>query len=561
MDMNNWKRIPAMLAFAACVLAVTDAAAWGPRAQSVAAKTALRVVRRSYPDALKTKDRDYEAELLEGTAKGIELFSDTVGLRDSAAVDNVIGAEIQLLREARRYGAGSYFAFRMGALSALVSEAMLPFALDAPPEAQALIKQINADVDKHVHSYTFKPERAELVNKLGLVYIRNPQAYFGIQRERYPEVKELIEADYAQGVGYDGYLRNGAEAIFVRTVMAVADVWNTVLRQEGDPSDVPPSDTAMTWYLVDEIGYQLLVKRNDVEAEKAYSNFVNVNPDLLRAYEAVGDYFFKFGNKERGVREWQAALTFAGPEHERVLEKLAQYYIGEGQALVQEADTERGSETALDDAVRQFKTALEYDRDNAPAVEYIRDTQIKIQARNALREKFMTTIANAESVAKKAQTAEESGVYADALAQYESAMDVYAQVGQGFRALTASAADGTEECLDGINRINEALLDSAQNRIDNGERRVNEFAFEEAEKEYQSVEKDLALVSEESKFAQQKAELIQLAKDKIAEIPAAKKRHEEDLKREAARKKLEAERRQTAPSRSTTRSRKGLDDE
>ena len=111
MDMKNWKCIPAVLAFAACVLAATDAAAWGPRAQSVASKTALRVIRRSYPDALNTKDRDYEPELLQGTAKGIELFQDAVKLRDSAAVDNVIGAEIQLLREARRYGTGSYFAF------------------------------------------------------------------------------------------------------------------------------------------------------------------------------------------------------------------------------------------------------------------------------------------------------------------------------------------------------------------------------------------------------------------------------------------------------------------
>ena len=93
--MNNWKRISLTLALAACVFAATDAVAWGPRAKSVAAKTALRVIRRSYPDALKTRERDFEAELLEGTAKGIELFGDTVKLRDKAAVDNVIGAEIQ----------------------------------------------------------------------------------------------------------------------------------------------------------------------------------------------------------------------------------------------------------------------------------------------------------------------------------------------------------------------------------------------------------------------------------------------------------------------------------
>ena len=121
----------ALLAAVAFVAAAGSAHAWGPTAQRAIVGTAFQVIAKGYADPFKTVDFNYESDVIAGAVAGRAALNSGVTLGTDKEVMNEIGTEIQLLREVRRNGSGgSYFAYRMGVVVAVVSDVSFPLCFE-----------------------------------------------------------------------------------------------------------------------------------------------------------------------------------------------------------------------------------------------------------------------------------------------------------------------------------------------------------------------------------------------------------------------------------------------
>lgn len=503
-----------------------EAAAWGPVAQKSIVATAFQVLGQLYKDPFKTADVNYEADVLRGAVADRLVLEESLPLNSRAEVINAIGTEIQLLREARKFGAGSYFSYRMGMLAGLVSDIMLPFSFENDPTSRRMLAQINADVDAHLKTYHMSSRPGHLE------YIRNPVLYFKERSTFYNDAKTLITADYEKGRGYQGYMLKGGQSFFENAVMAVADAWYTVLRPQGDNSDIAPSSKSVTWYLVNEIQYLLTEKRNLLEAENVYRQLSALNPNDQEVYERIGDAFYAFDTKEsreRGVQEWDAALSMSGSDRRRIRNKLAHHYLQQGKDLfAEETENPDAPSETLQLALNSFTKALEYDNSNEDAARLINETQVAITERNERLRLAIETVAAGEKTLKEADASMADEQYEEALAKYDKGVLVFQQVTPEFKEQAQAAKDGIETANRMISRIIRTVLDQAQDQIDEGDRLVDDKNFEDAISRYNSVETILKVVPDkEGPDAEQKKKLIEEAQNKADAAQQAKIQYDE----------------------------------
>jgi hypothetical protein len=269
--MTPARRQTSVLVLILAVWTALPAAAWGPDAQRAITATSIQVIRRSYSDAFKSVEHNYEEDALGGATAGYDFLNGgkpfqnyTEGL---AAVDN----EIKLLREVRAYGMGSYFAYRMGMLSALVADMILPFGLDGDAENPQLKSQIESDINGQVAQYTFTPATRRLNFVLGT------REYFDSRRSFYEQNKQMISDDYRRGIGAKGLMAEGGQAFFSKSIETVADVWNTILYMQDNTATTSPGRDVVTWYFVDEVRYLLHQKQNFYQSTVTYKNFEKIN--------------------------------------------------------------------------------------------------------------------------------------------------------------------------------------------------------------------------------------------------------------------------------------------
>ncbi len=511
-------------------LMTTQANAWGPTAQKSIVATAFQVLSQLYKNPFKNVDISYESEVMQGAVKyRAELAN--VPLNTRAEAINAVGTEVQLLREARQYGVGSYFCYRMGVLAGLVSDIMLPFTFEYDAQSQRMLEQIEKDVDSHLSVYrlTSRPEHLE--------YIRNPTLYFKERHGFYNDAKTLILSDYQVGRGYEGYMTKGGQKFFGSAVVSVADAWYTVLRTEGDKSDIRPSSKSMTWYLVNEIQYLLQEKHNLLEAEKVYRQLSAQNQDNQDVYERVGDAFYAFGTKEardRAVQEWDAALSMNGPNRKEILHKLANHYLEQGKKLYDEASNPDAPSETLQLALNAFTRALEYDRSSDDAANLINETQVAITERNERQQLAIQTVATGEAVLREAEASFAAEQNEEALAKYEKAILVFQQVTDEFKEQAQAAKDGIETANRMISRIIRRVLDLAQDQIDEGDRLVEDKKFDDAMSRYTGVQTILKVVPDkEGPDAEQKQKLLEEAQEKVKDAERAKTQYEELRKSQA----------------------------
>ncbi len=509
----------------------TEAGAWGPTAQKSIVATAFQVLSQLYNNPFKNADISYESEVLRGAVNyRSELAGVPMGSRMEAI--NAVGTEIQILREVRQYGVGSYFSYRMGVLAGLVSDVMLPFSFEHDAQSQRLLEQISEDIDEHLKTYhmTSRPKHLE--------YVRNPTLYFREKQQFFDDAKTLILADYQIGRGYEGFMTQGGQAFFEKGVVAVADCWYTVLRTEGDTSDMDPSGKSVVSYFVSEIEYLLTEKKNLLEAEKAYRRLSELNSTNQSVYERIGDAFYEFGTREareRAVQEWDAALAMNGTQRKRILSKLSNHYLDQGKELFNQSSEPDAAPETLQLALGAFTRALEYDRADEEAANLINETQVAITERNERQQLAIQTVASTEAVLREAEASFASEQNEDALALYEKAILVAGQVTPEFPEQAQAAKDATDTANRMINRIIRRVLDQAQDMIDEGDRLVEDKKFEEAISRYHGVETVLNVVSDqEGPDAEQKQKLIEEARSKVDDAERAKVQYEELQKSQAA---------------------------
>jgi hypothetical protein len=519
-------------------LTAMNAEAWGPVAQRAITQTAIQRLDEKMPLVFEGDNVSYRADVLAGAQDGVDSLIEAMKIRTDADAIEMIGNQMVLLREVRRYGVGSYFAYRMGLLSAIVSDMMLPYSLEPSPQAVQMRARIEQDIDKHVKQYRFMPEGR-------LQVVRSIPSYLSSIRPFYEDAKRIIAEDYRTGSGYGGYLRQAAPSFFGESVQATSDVWYTILRPSDAIADVKASPEAVTWFLFNEMEYLLKIKRNVKEAEKRYALLERENPGLAEVYERVGDLFYTYGGqandvnlRERAVREWETALEMPTADRKRLSEKLAGYYLDLGKAQA-EAARKPGGYKRVTDALTSFSRALEYSRDNAAAERMLADTRDLKREMDEALETQTNIINSAEQVMRQADQSEKVQDYSNALTWYGSAHDLFSKVTDQFPELKMAAEERIAEIQRRINTIKEEAIKRARETIAKGDQALEAKSFMDAIDTYNSVEQVLSPITDDpsTPHGKRRDELKSTAAKKAVDAADAKAAYEaeqERLKRAAA---------------------------
>jgi tetratricopeptide (TPR) repeat protein len=503
--------------------AAQEALAWETKSRRAITGTALQMLRREYSDVFKGTDTNYESDLIRGALDGPAALRESLPMATEEQLINSIGAQINQLRHARQAGVGSYFAYRMGVLSAMVGDYFLPFAGDPSPRARAIVPEIREDLDEHLPEFRYQPSRG------GLHFIRYPDEYFRDRRKFFSGAESLIMADYAPGgPGYNGYLKKGGEAFFKNAVEAISDVWHTVLQPGTGVSTA--SDAGLVWYMVDEIEYLLSVRKNLREAEKVLEQFQRINRNDFEAYEKVADYFYGYGGEtgtDVGLRLWETSLTASGPERRRVLRKLAAHYMDEGEEEFQLAMQPNAPKDALQRAKTHFLRALEYDRTSKEAADKVRDVQVEIEAKFERQQFMMELVSSGQDLMRRAQSAEGRGNFESALPAYERAIHTFGQVGGEFEEQSNAALEGADRARTSINKLINSVIDQGRDFLNSGDDLLDQKQFNEAIGEYRKVEPHIAFLDDVDLGPGQRQELEELAaqsKDSVNKAEQQKRR-------------------------------------
>lgn len=494
-------------------LAMGDAAAWGDRAQRSISYMALQVIQKDHPDTL----REYERDVLQGSVDGWAVLADSVPMNSDAEVVAAVNGQIQLLRDVRQYGVGSYFAYRMGVLASLVADALLPYGIPWTPNEKALHARMSEDIDAHLDSFkytTLSPRRT---------YIRHAEPYLAERRTFLQENLKLIADDYARGSGYDGYLGQAAPVYFTKAVDAVSDAWYTVMRVDPDSSDQPASRASLTWFLVSEIEYLLAEKKNFVQTDLTYSHFEKVNPGLVEAFERVGDLYYAFGTeqaKDRAVREWRTAHGLSGTNRANVGKKLANHYLKVGRHYLEEGKKPRSSDTDLPKALQSFQEAMLFNRDSAEAARGVQDANVAIADREERLRVARDFIANAERVRAEAARGFAEQDFGTAITKFKQAISLFDAVGDDFEKEASTAKEGVSAVKKDIAKVIQTIIDKATEAIDAGDSAREEHRYDDAIMAYSQVDVILGEIPDDSEnqtATENKQELMTMARTKIDE--------------------------------------------
>jgi hypothetical protein len=504
-------------------LAAQDAMAWGPKARRAITGTALQLLRREYAKIYKAEDSNFEGDLIRGALDGPSALRETLPMHSDAAIINSIGSQAEQLRNAQQAGVGSYFAYRMGVLSALVGDYFLPFANDDSPQGQKTLNLLQADLEEQLSTFRYQSSRT------GVQFIRYPTEYFHERRKFFEDAEILIAADYAPGgPGYDGYMKNGGEAFFKNAVEAIADVWHTVLQTGQNVGS--SSDQALTWFLVDEIEYLLSVKKNIHGAEKSQELFTRVNRNDFEAYEKVADYFYGFGGETGisiGLQMWETSLTASGPERRRVLGKLSEHYMDEGTREFELSQQPSGPKDALERARLRFLKALEYDRSSQRAATMVKEVQIAIDLRIEHQLLMMDLVGSAQEMMRQGEGSSSQKNYAEALWKFERAIHTYGQVGSDFEEQRNAAQEGTERAKTQINRLISSVFDEGRSFLNQGDDFFDQRKYAESIVQYKKVDPHVEFLEDVELGPGQRQELDELleqADDSVVKAENEKRR-------------------------------------
>lgn len=508
-----------LLAAVVCMTVSGPAAAWGPRARQAIALASINLVRNTFTAG----EIVYEGDVIKGAAAGIDALGGNTPLNSDAECIDAVGLQIIILREAIRNGPGSYAAYRVGGLAALVSELMVPYGIVYNADEKELADQIQKDLEDQISALAYSPTHPSYQ------YIINHRIYFQDRRTFYYPDKEIITDDYKRGKGKNGLLRSAARSYFERSIEAVTDVWYTVLHIEPGTKDWRPSNRQMAEYYVDEIQFLLSQKKNFDAANRAYDLFQKYNPGLPMALVTVGDAYYALGTdkgKKRGVEEWDKAYSIPGEARDAASQRLSKHYIDLGSLLYKRASTPEGLDTDLDNALTAFKNALRYDLSNEVAATSVTDTTKAITARKQEYETQLKFLESAAGMVAAAERASKENDFGGALTSYRQALNGLQQVTPMFKDLSTKAREKSGEINNAIKGVIASVYESANASIQKGDDALLNGNVDDAVRFYSAVESIVAVIPAEagSPGAQNKQGVIDAAQAKIDEAEIQRKR-------------------------------------
>lgn len=522
------------VALATCMAAGTahDARAWGPQSRQMIAAGAVHFARQQAPLAFKGGTTTYEDDLFRGARDGMAVLGNVFPLNTDVQCMDALHSQIQMLREARLNGAGSFFAYRMGVLSALTSEVLTPFGMAFTDDEREIQRIINDYLDANVENFSFTMKHPVYQ------YILNTRLYIEKQRGFYDSDAKLLADDFRRGQGVEGMLKQAGPHYFERAVHATVDVWYTILRPESEASDIRPSREQMALYYIAEVKYLLQTKGNLPYAEKAFGLFKQYQTGMPLAHIELGDAFYNHGTPEsiaRGVQEWVRAYDIPGEARNAASVRLSKHYLDQGEALFDRAHGPLAKDTDLDDALVAFNDALRYNRSSDVAASRIQETTM---AKNRRREQYETQeqfINFALTAMQQAERAALDADFANAITSYNQAQMLVNQVTDQFKPLATKARDTSSEINKALKTVTSNVFQSANDSIDKGDAALASNNVDEAVRFYQMVESIVDVIpSEEGSLnAQKKKDVIASAYNKIDEAEIQRRRLEQQQQQAA----------------------------
>jgi len=414
-----------------CAALCTPAMAWGPRSQLAIVTTAAHLLAKSgnIPITRLAEDLQNGSRVSENQMKA--LYPDLA----SSAV-NAIESEMYLLQAVRGDRVDPYFAFRLGVLGKLVASTTAPLH-DAKPTYRNLYY---ADVEGNITTELQESERRRV----------SPREYFASLQAEIRQNDELILSEYESGVGFEGVARNTLPTAASRSVMAVADVWYTVLTGASVSGGV--SDTQLRTYVLD--AWKFYIARGSAQemdaAEARYGALVDKTSDMQ---VKIGDMLYEGEFPERAMEEYEAVLA-SDPNRRDVTQKISNYYMDLGEAALEKEQ--------LEGAQQYFARALDVNPLHPTAQARKLQAEKLISERNARQAADQQALEQAAEFQVLAETEVRNRRFAEAIVLLRQALLSYEEVSTEFPIEARKGEEGLADTRSRIEMLKRELVNNTQ---------------------------------------------------------------------------------------------------
>lgn len=420
-----------LICCAAVVLCGCAAFAWGPRAQLSIVNMAQHLVSREQNIPLTRR----QSEIRDGASISVVELEE---LHPDVRTDPLLAveSEIALLSAAKGTRLDAYFAWRLGALGKMVSRITAPMAT-ADPDLRA---QYYNDADQAIDSGSLSPTPRKTIDAMSQLERTIREA---------GSADELIESEYASGVGFRGAAATRLAGDASRSVNTVADVWWTIIASRAVPGNV--SDEQLRRYVLR--AYSFYIERGNMgeieAADQHYADLVAFTPDMRAR---IGDMLYEAGFRERAVKEYEAVLA-ATPDRRDVVEKLGNYYVERAEDALEK--------NLLEEALAGFGKALEANALHPTAEQRRIEVAAMIRVRDELHEQYQMTLRQAENLGDLAEEEAARAHYAEAIALLQQSAATLREVGDEFPLEAQRRTRSLRDISHRINELNQALLNNA----------------------------------------------------------------------------------------------------
>lgn len=426
-------RVRYALAMGLAALWAVPAAAWGPIATESIVTMAARVV---------AKDQGIQlANLMTYIRDGAKVTGterEAVIPAAGASAVSAVQSEVYLLQAVRGQRVDPYFAYRLGVLGNLVASMSAPLATADTAQKD----RYYADAEGHI-------QQAVLSGTTRLP-VDDAPAYFGRLRRIVSEREALILEDYRGGAGFQGVALAALPEDASRSLNAVADTWYTILTGRAAAANV--SQAQMRDYFLD--GIEFYIRRNNLtESENLVNQLKSLDlldPDLQKR---VGDTYYDANQFDRAMNHYKAVLA-ANPGRRDVVERIAQYYIEQG-----DNQLEGGN---LQAALTAYEQAVDINPLNEAAERKRLEAANLMKAKELRMDSARSTLDTATKLETRATDAAQRQFYAEAIKLLKEAQSLYGSISDEFPVERQQAQQAHAKLNSQIQQLMRELVSGAQ---------------------------------------------------------------------------------------------------
>ena len=431
-------RLHTLAVLSLAALAAWPAAAWGPRSQAAIVNTAMNLLSKSGDAPLNRLSAEIKAGASVSMAE-LELTYPDLASNPLQAVES----EMAVLAAMRQSRVDAYYAYRMGVLAKVV--AMITSPMRTAPVTYR--NGYNEDADNAIGGVQLRQLPRKEVD---------PRTYFERVLMEARTGDEVITKQYQDGTGFKGVAAATLPADASRSVAAVCDVWWTVLSSRTVPGGV--SEMQMQRYVLDAYAF-VINRHNEREIDQANAQYGALTPITPDMRAKIGDMLLEAGFQDRAIREYEAVIA-AAPDRRDVVQKVADFYVGQGDAALKE--------NRLEDAKTDFEKAAKANPLHSTAESRRLEAENLIMERDSRLAAQQAAIQRANDMRELAEQEAQKNRYAEAISLLQQADAAYTEVTEEFPNEFQQRTRGQRDVQNRMGQFKEALTTNASSYSGSG---------------------------------------------------------------------------------------------